>query len=92
MGLSGLVVDLASELDVDLIIRGIRNSSDIDYEYQMAAANRQMTGIETLFMPSAPQYVHINATLVREIGANGGSLKGFVPESIEKLVSTYLQK
>jgi pantetheine-phosphate adenylyltransferase len=83
---SGLIVDFAQKLQVDVIIRGLRNSSDFDYEYQMAASNRHMTGIETVFLASSPKYVHISATLIRQIALNGRRLHDFVPKEIEQIV------
>jgi pantetheine-phosphate adenylyltransferase len=80
---SGLVVDFAREHGVDFLVRGIRNSADLDYEMQMAAANKQMTGIETLCLLSSPQYSQINSTLIREIASQGRRLEGFVPSGIE---------
>lgn len=78
----GLVVDFAKQINVDVLIRGLRDSIDIDYEFQMASCNRQLTGIETLFLLSSSEYTHLSSSLVREIGRKGGSLQGFVPESI----------
>jgi len=83
---SGLAVDCAKKLNADVIIRGLRNSSDFDYEYQMAASNHQMTGIETLFLTASPKYIHISGTLIREIANNGRRLHDFVPKEIEKAV------
>ena len=79
---SGLIVDFAAERGVDILLRGVRNDSDLDFEMQMAVANRQMTGIETLCLFSSPEYSQINSKLIREIAAGGRGLKPFVPESI----------
>jgi pantetheine-phosphate adenylyltransferase len=87
IALKGLVVDVAQHLKVNYLIRGLRNSSDYIYEMQMAAMNRQMTGIETLCLITSPQYSHITATLVRQIAANRGKLSGFVPQEIEQSIS-----
>lgn len=80
---SGLVVDFAKKENFDLLIRGIRNSSDFEYEAQMAFANRKMTGIETLFLLAEGDSSLISSTLIREIGSKGRRLHGFVPEEIE---------
>lgn len=88
----GLVVDAAKKLHINALVRGLRNGTDFDYEYQMAAANQQMTGIETVFLASAPQYVHLNSTLIREIAANGRRLNGFVPDNIEEAIFKHLYK
>jgi pantetheine-phosphate adenylyltransferase len=87
---SGLVVDYAKELKADVLVRGLRNGGDLDYELQMASANRLMTGIETLCLLSSPQYSQINSTLIREIAAGGRSLAGFVPHIIQKRIEELL--
>jgi pantetheine-phosphate adenylyltransferase len=81
--LNGLVVDLAQEHQADILIRSLRNAADLDYEMQMAAANRQMSGIETLFLMASPQYSQISSSLVREIASYGKKLTGLVSPNIE---------
>jgi pantetheine-phosphate adenylyltransferase len=90
--LVGLVVDCAQEYGAGVLVRGLRSSADFDFEMQMGAANRQMTGIETLCLFSSPEYSQINSTLVREIASNGRRLKGFVPDDIEQEVFDLLSK
>lgn len=80
---SGLAVDCAKAKKAGFIVRGVRNGTDLDFESQMAAANRQMTGVETVIFLASPQYSHLSSTLIREIAAGGGCLHGFVPEAIE---------
>jgi pantetheine-phosphate adenylyltransferase len=87
-----LVVDCAQKYGAGVLIRGLRSRGDFDFEMQMGAANRQMTGIETLCLFSSPQYSQINSTLVREIASNGRRLKGFVPDDIEQEVFELLSK
>lgn len=82
----GLSVDYAKNHSIDVLLRGLRNSQDFDYEYQMAASNRQMTGIETVFFVSSPKYIHLSSTLVRQIARSGHRLHGFVPDSIEEVI------
>lgn len=87
---SGLTVDFAKERGVDILLRGFRDGSDVDAEMKMAVANRLMTGIETLFLSSSPEYAQINSTLIREIAAGGRSLKPFVPEVVHEEVKKLL--
>lgn len=82
----GLLIHLAQELKASWLIRGIRPFADLDREFQMALANRLLSGIETLFLPSDPSLNHISSSLVREIGEWGEGLETFVPESIRPLV------
>ena len=82
----GLVVDLAREKKASFLIRGLRTFSDFEYEFQMAQANRKLSGIETLFLMADDRHTQISSSLIREIAHFKGSLKGFVPEEIESLI------
>lgn len=88
---SNLVVDCAQELKADVLVRGVRNGGDLDYELQMASANKLMTGIESVCLLSSPQFSQINSTLIREIAAGGRSLEGFVPQVIRKRIEELLK-
>ncbi len=75
-----LAVHAARRLGATLIIRGIRDGTDLDYEMQMAAMNEAMTPeIQTIFLPASPPVRPITATLVRQIAALGGDVQSFVP-------------
>ncbi len=80
--ISGLVVDFIKDHPVDVLVRSLRNPADMEREFAMAAANKQMAGIETVFLMADPRYAHLSSTLVREIASLGGSLKGFVPDEL----------
>ena len=81
----GLLVDYAKKKEADVIIRGIRAVSDYEYELQMALMNRRLQPeIETLFMLPAENYSYLSSRLVREIAEHTGSIKGLVPEVVEK--------
>lgn len=90
--LKGLVVDLANELKVDALVRGLRNGTDLDYEAQMGTANHLLSGIETIYLIASPQYSHVNASLIREIASYGKTLEGFVPPEIEQEVFEWLYR
>lgn len=77
---AGLVSEFAKKFD--LLIRGVRSGADIDHELRMAASNRALCGVETLLLPADGAVAHVSATLVREIGAEGGDLTKFVPSGI----------
>lgn len=83
---SGLVVDFAEKQNAGFLVRGLRNGFDFEYESQMASANREMTGVETVLLIASPQYSHISSTLIREIAANGRRLEGFVPKIVEEAI------
>lgn len=62
-----LTIDFAKQCGVDFIIRGIRNLNDFEYEKGMADINRYLSGIETVFLFSEPQYAYISSNLIREL-------------------------
>ncbi|KSV88047.1 MULTISPECIES: pantetheine-phosphate adenylyltransferase [Sinorhizobium/Ensifer group] len=78
-----LVVDAARERGAKLLVRGLRDGTDLDYEMQMAGMNRQMApDIQTLFLPAGTASRPITATLVRQIAAMGGDVSAFVPAAV----------
>ena len=79
----GLVVEAARRLGAGIIVRGLRDAADFDYEMQMAGMNGAMApGVQTVFLPASPRTRHITATLVRQIAAMGGDVSPFVPTSV----------
>jgi pantetheine-phosphate adenylyltransferase len=76
---SGLLVDFAREKEVDLIVKGLRAVSDFEYELQMAQMNESLAGINTLFLPTNPEYGYLSSSLVKEVARMGGSVEGLVP-------------
>jgi pantetheine-phosphate adenylyltransferase len=88
----GLVVDAARQHNATLIVRGLRDGTDLDYEMQMSGMNAQMApGLQTVFLPSSPAVRHITATLVRQIAAMGGNISGFVPSAVEAILQARLK-
>ena len=76
----GLVVDAARGHGATILVRGLRDGTDLDYEMQMSGMNAAMApGVRTVFVPAAPATRHITATLVRQIHAMGGDVSPFVP-------------
>ena len=81
----GLLVDYARQKGAKVIVRGIRAVTDYEYEFQMALMNRRLTpDIETVFMMPAEHYIYLSSRLVKEIAELGGSVKGLVPDIVEK--------
>jgi pantetheine-phosphate adenylyltransferase len=79
----GLVIDLARREGATILIRGLRDGTDLDYEMQMAGMNGTMEpGIQTVFLPASPAVRPITATLVRQIARMGGDVSAFVPKSV----------
>jgi len=79
---TGLLVDVVRREGADVIVRGLRNSSDLLFEMQMAEANRQIAGIETLFVSCLPEYSMISSTIVRDCASHGAPIGSMVPEAI----------
>jgi pantetheine-phosphate adenylyltransferase len=80
----GLVVDYCRHHDIPVIVKGLRAVSDFDYELQMAQMNRGLAGIDTLFMPTNPEYSFLASSLVKEIAKWGGDVTALVPPNVLK--------
>ena len=78
----GLLVDFALARDVDAFVKGLRAVSDFDFELQMAQVNERMSGIPTLFFPTAPEHSFLSSSLVREVARFGGDVSSMVPAPI----------
>ncbi len=76
----GLVVEAAKSMQATILVRGVRDGTDLDYEMQMAGMNGAMApDVQTVFLPARPDARPITATLVRQIAAMGGDVSAFVP-------------
>ena len=84
--IDSLVADLVKKMDVTVLIRSIRTLADIEYETALAQMNRQMSGVDTLFITSDERYRLISSSLVREVAHYGKRLHPFVPAQIEEMV------
>lgn len=84
----GLAVDAARKAGATIIIRGLRDARDVDYEMQMAAMNRTLApDLATVLLPASPTARHITATLVRQIAGAGGDVSPFVPAVVVKAIA-----
>lgn len=86
----GLLVDHVREVGADTVVKGLRTVDDYEYETQMAQMNHHMTGMETVFFATRPQYRFISSSLVKEIARLGGSVAGLVPDAVEKALKEKL--
>lgn len=83
-----LTVDAARRHGATILIRGLRDGTDLDYEMQLAGMNGQMApDIQTVFLPASPNVRPITATLVRQIAAMGGDVSSFVPEHVRQALA-----
>ena len=80
---SGLAIEAARNAGATLLVRGLRDTTDFNYEMQMAGMNEAMApGIQSVFLPASPPARPITATLVRQIAGMGGDVSAFVPASV----------
>ena len=81
---SGLTVDYCNAEEARFILRGLRNSRDLDFEQPIAQMNKKLDdSIETVFLVNAPEFSAINSSIVREIYLNGGDVSDFLPNGIK---------
>jgi pantetheine-phosphate adenylyltransferase len=84
-----LTVTAAQKAGAAIMIRGLRDGTDLDYEMQIAGMNETMApGVHTVFIPASPGVRPITATLVRQIAAMGGDVSAFVPQSVASSLKT----
>jgi pantetheine-phosphate adenylyltransferase len=85
---SGLLVDAARKQGATIMIRGLRDGTDLDYEMQMAGMNEVMApDLQTVFLPASPSVRTITATLVRQIASMGGDVAPFVPSNVNSALA-----
>ena len=90
---SGLAVHFAEVKNAGYILRGVRSSHDVDFELPMALSNRSFSrdDLETIFLPTAPAYCHVQGTLVRQIATGGGDLQSFVSPEVAKALKAAVE-
>jgi pantetheine-phosphate adenylyltransferase len=85
-GFTGLLTDFCLERDIDAIVKGLRAVSDFDYELQMAQMNSSLAPVETVFVPTSPEWSFLASSLVKEVARFGGDVTGLVPEFVRDLL------
>jgi len=84
----GLLVDYCTDVGASVLVKGIRSQVDVAYETPMAIVNRNLAGVETIFMLPNPAHAHVSSSLVRQVAALGGDVAPYVPDA----VAAYLQE
>jgi pantetheine-phosphate adenylyltransferase len=88
-----LIIDAARDHGASILIRGLRDGTDLDYEMQMAGMNETMApDLQTVFLPASPSVRTITATLVRQIASMGGDIRPFVPVAVAAALATKFPK
>ena len=84
---SGLLVDYCRDLGADALVKGVRTNVDLDYELPMAQVNRDLSGIETIFIPADPTHGFVSSSLVKQVFDLGGDISKYVPIEVVKALS-----
>jgi pantetheine-phosphate adenylyltransferase len=83
----GLLVDYCTDVGASVLVKGIRSQIDVAYETPMAIVNRNLAGVETIFLLPDPAHAHVSSSLVRQVASLGGDVSPYVPRA----VSAFLQ-
>ena len=91
---SGLLADYVNRMGFDVVVRGLRATTDFEYEIQMAQMNARLfnESVETVFLMTDPQYSFISSSLIKEVASLGGSVKGLVPDFVAGRMKDKLQE
>ena len=82
---SGLIIEFAKECDAIAVIRGLRQVSDFEFEFQMAMMNYHLhPELTSLFMMPDEKYIHLNSTVVKDVAKHNGDISSYVPENVKK--------
>ncbi len=91
-GFDGLTVEYARQRKANVILRGLRSLTDVNYEFELAMTNRSVAGIETVFVMTTEQYGFISSTLVRQVASLGGDVSNLVPENVYRRLRERFKK
>ena len=82
----GLLVDYCTEVGASVLIKGVRSQVDVAYETPMAIVNRNLAGVETVFMLPDPAHAHVSSSLVRQVASLGGDVAPYVPRAVAEFL------
>jgi pantetheine-phosphate adenylyltransferase len=88
----GLLVDFCRDRDIHAIVKGLRAVSDFDYELQMAQMNSSLAPVETVFVPTSPEYSFLASSLVKEVATFGGDVSPLVPPLVLERLRARLEE
>jgi pantetheine-phosphate adenylyltransferase len=78
----GLLVDYCTDVGASVLVKGVRSQLDVAYETPMAIVNRNLAGVETIFMLPDPAHAHVSSSLVRQVAGLGGDVAPYVPKAV----------
>lgn len=87
---SGLLVEYATRRGIGVVVKGLRAVTDFEFEIQMAQMNHRLSGVETLFMPTSPQWSFLSSSLIKEVARFGGDVTGLVPSTVAERLAELL--
>ncbi len=82
----GLLVDYCTDVGASVLVKGIRSEVDVAYETPMAIVNRDLAGVETVFLLPSPEHSHVSSSLVRQVSALGGDVTPYVPPVVARFL------
>ncbi len=82
----GLLVDYCTDVGASVLVKGIRSQIDVAYETPMAIVNRDLAGVETVFLLPNPAHAHVSSSLVRQVASLGGDVTPYVPAAVAKFL------
>jgi len=85
---SGLLVDYCRMVGAGALVKGFRTNVDLDYELPMAQVNRDLAGVETVFLPANPEHGQISSSLVKQVADLNGSVSKYVSESVARALTS----
>ena len=86
----GLVVDFATERGLRAIVKGLRTGTDFEYELQMAQMNKHISGVDTFFIATTPQFSFVSSSLAKEVATLGGDVSALLPEVVNRRLAAKL--
>ncbi|MEA9985532.1 MULTISPECIES: pantetheine-phosphate adenylyltransferase [Subtercola] len=85
----GLLVDYCVEVGATVLVKGIRSQVDVAYETPMAIVNRNLAGVETVFLLPDPAHAHVSSSLVRQVAGLGGDVSPYVPAAVAEFLASH---
>jgi pantetheine-phosphate adenylyltransferase len=82
----GLLVDYCTDVGASVLVKGVRSQLDVAYETPMAIVNRNLAGVETIFMLPDPAHAHVSSSLVRQVASLGGDVAPYVPRAVAEFL------